>query len=221
MSVIEPVTEAIIQHFLDNHDPQIGSPLLTRIPGEIRNTVFAFTFQQYYNEDKMYDHGSYRTSRPGYRAPLVVSTALLQTCCKVYLETRLLPIQQYEHVFWCHRERRGSAFEGSPLLYFQSLPTALLPHVDTIQIFAHMSWLDQGFAREWEGLSLLPLLLRRLKITVRQPDWRYWYNNAPLVMEREWIKSLVHLHKDLCELVVELEAIERDKDQVRGWNISV
>ena len=213
-ALIQPVTEATIQSLIDNHDPQDGCVLFTKLPAEVRNDIFALTLRQYYKESHRYDTTSYH-SRPGYRAPLEVDTALLRTCRKIYLETRLLPIQQYEHVFWCRRGPGGSIFAGNPKSYFATgtFPHTLLPHVDTIQIFAQLYWLEQQFPAECRRLSTLPLP-RRLKITVRHSDWWYWESSTPLEMKKEWIEGLRHLHSGLQEFAVELETIERDKDQV-------
>ncbi|EEB91332.1 hypothetical protein MPER_10323 [Moniliophthora perniciosa FA553] len=53
---------------------------------------------------------------------------------------------------------------------------------------------------------------RYIHITIRHSDWWFWECNNALKLKDDWTESLKSV-KGLEELVLELETIERDKDQ--------
>lgn len=86
-------------------NPQDDCPLFNgRIPPEIRDSIFKYALTEYTKTDpsSLYPTSTNYT-RPGYTGKRTITTALLQTCGRVYAETYHLPPVSKEHVFWHER----------------------------------------------------------------------------------------------------------------------
>ena len=95
-------------------NPQTSSPLFSGLlPAEIRGLIFKFALSTYADTTKPYKPNNWYY-RPGYHAHPKISTSLLETCRRIYLETHLLPFSVNEHVFW------GSDDRGPPYRYFDN-----------------------------------------------------------------------------------------------------
>lgn len=75
------------------------SPLYGVLPPELRNEIFALALAEDEDPAKPYPRESYYR-RPGFGGPGRVHVALLQTCGRIWLETRALPLRNLETPFW-------------------------------------------------------------------------------------------------------------------------
>jgi hypothetical protein len=82
--------------------------------------------------------------------------------------------------------------------------------VTNVHFFTQMYWLEKSFPEICRIKEMRP---KSLKITIRHTDWWNWEDNSRLRMEEGWGRMLKEL-KGLEELELELETMERDKDQV-------
>ncbi|KAF5359029.1 hypothetical protein D9758_004897 [Tetrapyrgos nigripes] len=160
-------------------------------------------------KDQAYPRDAYYY-RPGYECPQQVYPQLLRTCRLVYLEARLLPVKANEHVFWCERAPSG---RFNPDIYFTDKTRFTEEQLDAIQnvhIFAQMWWLEDN---HFSSLCQTDMRTQILHITIRHSDWWFWEQNRPLRLNERWIASLKHI-QGLKTFVLELETMERDKDQM-------
>ncbi|THV08256.1 hypothetical protein K435DRAFT_787773 [Dendrothele bispora CBS 962.96] len=197
----------LVARFQANRNNQESSPLFTVIPPELRNRIFLLTCQSSPRKDDPYARDAWYY-RPGYEYPEKIYTDLLRTCRLVYLETRLLPLQANEHIFWCGRGPRGQ-HKSNPLGYFDQFTQEQLNAVNKVHIFAQLWWLEGSFP----SLCEKGTQTRTLHITIRHTDWWWWERNQPLVLKDDWMRSLKGI-SGLKRVVLELETMERDKDQM-------
>jgi hypothetical protein len=85
--------------------------------------------------------------------------------------------------------------------------------IEGLRIFAQMYKLEM---HKMEKLLAIPFLgPRRLTLTIRHADWWYWEMDKPLRFEGGWIKGVCNvLPSTVREVCIELESLERKKDQV-------
>ncbi|XXG99594.1 hypothetical protein Hte_005934 [Hypoxylon texense] len=85
--------------------------------------------------------------------------------------------------------------------------------IEGLRVFAQMYKLEGG---NLAGLLNTPgLYPRRVTLTIRHADWWYWESDEPLRFEAGWIKAVCDvLPSSVRELRIELESLERKKDQV-------
>ncbi|KAH8834091.1 hypothetical protein DL96DRAFT_1457262 [Flagelloscypha sp. PMI_526] len=205
-------SQQITSLIVENANPQTRSPLFTTIPPEVRNVIFAACCLPHYDDSHEYDPIGY-VSRPGYRFPLTVKTAmnLLRTCRLVYFEAHKLPMAALKEVtFWGDR---GPTHENLPQsnwrVYFSPINKIRADLVERIQLFAQLYYLEgdqfRAFASEVHAKSLT--------ITVRHTDWWFWESNERLRLKKDWIEHLKAI-KGLVDFTLELETMERDKAQM-------
>lgn len=84
---------------------QLQSPLFGILPAEIRNDIFSLALLQYEDLTQPYPENDF-CYRPGHRARRVVSTQLLLTCRRIWLEANHWPMEQAVHSFWFDADRR-------------------------------------------------------------------------------------------------------------------
>ncbi|KAK0451347.1 uncharacterized protein EV420DRAFT_713238 [Desarmillaria tabescens] len=212
----------LLQRTQATPDPQAASPLFSKTPPEIRNIIFRLALRGYPDRARGYYPGNTYYFRPGYEHDRRIDTALLLTCRRIYDETYLLPVIENEHVFWCYHGPPGSSAE--PGRYFCKMNEKQQDTVDRVHFFAQLYWLEATFPLSCTIPEMRP---RKLKITIRHSDWWYWENNHLLVLRVAWTDK-IRLVKRLEELEIELETIERDKDQmlaiaqrIRSWKIDL
>jgi hypothetical protein len=184
---------------------QLTCPLFTIIPPEIRNKIFRFALLSYYDPNQPPYPLNEFYARPGYLRPRCIDTSLLETCRLIYLETRLVPITYNEHVVWCYR---GPPNALRPEKRFELMTPEQKAAVSDVHLFTQMSYLEE--TANFFSKEIRP---RYLKITIRQSDWWFWKDNTALQMTSVWIKPLQQL-TSLEEFEMEMEVIDRDKDQV-------
>lgn len=198
-----------VEKFIVNHNKQKQSPLFNQIPPEVRNTIFLYALLSYEDLGTLYPSNDHY-SRPEYRHASHIDPRLLQTCRLVYLETRFLPVMADEHVFWCDRAPPGLKYANNPSLYFQRFTEEQMDHIDRIHFFTQQYYLEDTFPAACRLPNIRP---RSLKITLRHGDWWYWEKNNPLRLKDGWASGFRN-SKRLEEVILELETMERDKDQV-------
>ncbi|KAJ3843566.1 hypothetical protein F5878DRAFT_604569 [Lentinula raphanica] len=206
---ISPPGPELIASFIAAHHKQHQSPLFYHIPPEIRNTIFLYALLSYedlsvvYRDDKHY-------SRPDYHHASRIDPRLLQTCRLVYLETRYLPLNADEHVFWCHRAPPGIRHASDPKRYFERFTEDQKDRIHRVHFFTQQYYLEGSFETVCKNPDMRP---ESMKITIRHGDWWWWERNNPLRLKEGWSKGLEH-SKRLAEVILELETMERDKDQI-------
>lgn len=171
----QPIQHATPIHKLELVvNPQSGSQLFNgRIPPEVRDNIFYHALTEYTKteSESQYDADTNYT-RPGYTGKRAVSTSLLLTCRRVYLETYHLPMIMKEHVFWHHRSPPLSNREER--FYFTRMAPWQLEFVKEIHIFTQLFWLEQTFPGVAQTQKPYMDGIEKLKITIRRGDW--WYN---------------------------------------------
>ncbi|KAJ3726847.1 hypothetical protein C8R42DRAFT_717685 [Lentinula raphanica] len=177
----------LIASFSAQHHHQDQSPLFTRIPPEIRNTIFLYALLIYEDLSTIYPDDTHY-SRPGYRHALRIDPQLLRTCRLVYLEPRLLPLDAVdEHVFWCHRAPPGIKFAGEAAKYLARFTEEQKDKIERMHFFIQQYYLEGTFPR----MCMLPdMRPRSMKITLRHGDWWSWESNEPLILEDRWSNGL-------------------------------
>lgn len=168
--------EAISNNFATSYDPQSACPLFTRIPPEIRNSIFKLALTEYDDTDHPYEEET-TYCRPDYYFPHRIDTDLLRTCRRIYLEAHLLPVALNEHVFWCYRGPPGRKYAADPQGYFELMTPQQLDAVDCVHFFTQQFWLEGRFADACRLSSMRP---RKIKITLRHSDWWVWEVQAKL-----------------------------------------
>jgi len=94
---------------------QLQSPLFSILPAEIRNDIFSLALMQYEDLTQPYPENDF-CYRPGHRARRIVSTELLLTCRRIWLEANHWPMEQAVHSFWFDAHRRYVNEGYNPIL---------------------------------------------------------------------------------------------------------
>jgi hypothetical protein len=183
---------------------QSQSPLFSTIPAEIRNRIFSIALTAYDDQTRPYQPQNW-VYRPDWHFHPKISTALLQTCRRIYLECHLLPLFLNSHTFWAGAER------GPPPEYFPDAFKKQLPSgrgrrrlgnwnacenfrgffnkltaeqraaVGELHFFFQQYYLESvKFSPPLDPESSRPIAARRLKITMRHQDWYWWETNERL-----------------------------------------
>ncbi|KAI1766991.1 hypothetical protein GGR53DRAFT_518626 [Hypoxylon sp. FL1150] len=76
----------------DAINPQLGSPLFSQLPREIRELIWRFSLTRFEDLDRLYPIGR-RYARPDRAAPLRTALDLLRTCRAIYVEAYLIPFE--------------------------------------------------------------------------------------------------------------------------------
>ena len=173
---------------------QAQSALFTAVPPEIRNRIFSIALTAYDDKSKPYQRQNW-FYRPGWHAHPKISTTLLLTCKRVYLECHLLPLAINSHTLWASAER------GPPPHYFASANKKRLPSgrgrqlgnwnasenfrgffnkltaeqrgaVGQLHFFFQQSNLEAvKFSPPLDPDSSRPIAAKKLKVTMRHQDW--------------------------------------------------
>ncbi len=210
-----PATEEAIKfiHFSPGScHHQLQCPLFSVIPAEIRDRIFSYTLAEYEDESNPYDHETcYR--RPDYLAPRHSDTALLRTCQRVYIEAWFRPWTSAEHTLWltwavrCPRRVTTVAKIQSSLTLLYGFHGDI--QLDHVRVFAQLCNLDQLSCI----LDLQNFHPRCMTIAFRHTDWWDWEFDDPLRIEGGWVDRC-RFPESLRELRIELESLERKKEQV-------
>lgn len=204
---------------------QTQSPLFDTLPPEIRNQIFSLALLQYEDLSEPYGDHDY-CYRPGHRARRRVSTGLLQTCRRVWLEANHWSMAQAVHTFWYDGDRRPDwsvrrwSWEDERVgAFFKSLSSLQRSRVKHIHVLAQMWWLENDIATSpiWEGLRRESLQLDSFTITIRHSDWWNWEHDERLHLEHRWIRKLLGSPEAtrISEFRLELETLEWKFNQLR------
>ncbi|KAJ3826412.1 hypothetical protein F5880DRAFT_1476308 [Lentinula raphanica] len=210
-SSVTPPSQELIATFIAHHNGQEQSLLVSRLPVEIRTTIFLYALSSYEDLSTVYPYFAH-TSQPQYCYISKVDTRLLRTCRLIYLEARFLPVKAKEHTLWCRQAPPGIYNALDPSAYFSRFTEEQKNRIDRVHIFAQQYFLERDLPRVCKQPHMRP---RLLKITIRHSDW-WWYDkklDEPLRLKDGWADGLKHL-KRLQEVVLELETMEKDKEQV-------
>jgi hypothetical protein len=184
-------------------DVQMQSPLFSAIPAETRNRIFSIALTAYDDKSKPY-HPQNWFYRPDWHFHRKISTTLLRTCKRVYLECHLLPLALNSHTFWAGPARAPPAeyFPGAykkPLLsglgrllsnwaasenfrgFFNKLTAEQRAAVGELHFFFQQCYLEAvRFSPPLDPDSGRPVAARKLKITIRHQDWYWWEDDQRL-----------------------------------------
>lgn len=208
---------------LSQCNPQTASPLFSVLPPEIRNYIFYIALTPYEDLSNPYPENDF-CYRPGHRAKLLLSTTLLLTCRRIWLEANHWPMEQTVHTFWYDESRRPPWQRQSAVSRLHRLNQSLTPTQQAalkhVQIFAQMYWLEGKLCSNSALLDSVEVLFSGLEtftITVRHSDWWFWESDDPLVLKVEWVRELLRSRKvrHVKELRLELETLERKMGQLR------
>ncbi|KAL9132110.1 MAG: hypothetical protein Q9217_000146 [Psora testacea] len=160
-------------------NPQVGSPLFSLLPAEIRAIVFEHALLGYPDPKKPYLRHSYYY-RPGYTHARRIATALLLSCRRVYLETSTLPIELNEHIIYAGEPSHAPPTYRPYLFPTTSLRAVQREAIRSVHLFAQQYWLEDwnerdqwhDFCKFWsKDLAHGP---ERLRVTLRHTDWWYY-----------------------------------------------
>lgn len=204
----QPVHSLVAPNLTRDYSDQNGCPLFSLIPPELRHEIFVLALTSYDDETRPFPPTAYYT-RKGYRYYQCIHTALLATCRRIYSETCDLPVSLNEHVFWFYRG--PEALNNDVRAYFLGLTPKQRGAVQRVHFFVQLYWLRNDFARVCTFPEMCP---KHLKLTIRHSDWWWWEQNERLRMENPvWCENLKMI-QSLESLEIEMETMERDKDQV-------
>ncbi|OTA99078.1 hypothetical protein M426DRAFT_325480 [Hypoxylon sp. CI-4A] len=202
---------------------QDESPLFGVLPAEIRSAIFSLALTDYPDPtpDNQYAAETCYT-RPHYFAPRKSDVALLQACRMAYAETWFLPFVLQEQTHWLTAQDRAppeykvhvsQRALQSRLQQIQEKRGGETFDTEGLRVFAQMYVLEGG---KLARLLLTPRLYpRRLTLTIRHADWWNWESDQPLRFEANWIKGVCDvLEGSVKEFCIELESLERKKDQI-------
>lgn len=210
-------------------NPQLQSPLFTKLPPELRDIIWRFASTPDEDLSNPYPETAYYY-RPGYRAPHRTSTSHLSTCRLAWLESNAFLMQQSEHPFWLLRgpydeqqsRRRRTSWQSMMQIEYnryrdfrQSFTQNNSHQFSTLHLFVQMFELERLAAGT--GIFQHPLPgPKTLHITIRQSDWWDWERNVPLRMDEKSIQMILEAPRfayiDVFRL--ELEALESQRDEL-------
>jgi hypothetical protein len=188
----------------------VQSPLLNgTLPPEIRTKIFDYALEVYISSE--YPINTPYT-RPNNTGKLAVTTALLQTCRLVYLETYHIPLLKMTHIFY-HGSARGPNPTNYPefhsfdheIAYFSKLQPWQQPIVQKVHLYTQMFWLEHHQC--FFELCKKPFMqsVRSLKISIRRGDW--WYNESNEALRLNPFRS----HSDYRIMTRDMNATKAEK----------
>ncbi|KAL9634464.1 MAG: hypothetical protein Q9164_004076, partial [Protoblastenia rupestris] len=194
-------------------NPQSLSPLFTHLPAELRTMIYHHALLAHPDPRKPYTRHSYHY-RPTHTHAPRISTPLLLTCRRIYLETSLLPISLNTHTIYGGETSHAPPNSKPYLFPINTLRTTQREAIREIHLFAHQYWLEDwnerdqwhDFCRSWSG-GPGP---EKLRITIRHTDWWYYLLGArsPLALDprragragsRSWTPHSSHPSRNLQE----------------------
>lgn len=202
------------------YDKQEQSPLFNVLPSEIRHEIFAYALTSVPEST-----GPLSTrplgvdeycSRPGYETRHRISTELLRSCKRVYMEARHMPFAFSEHALYLTWEERSPRHKMSIKRMQECLDMFHHHHGDIraghIRIFAQLCALEnrRNLMRLFGMRHFYP---KTITITIRYTDTWGWEDNEPLRIDGNWGECM-RLPASVSKFTLELESLERRKDEV-------
>ena len=204
---------------------QLQSPLFGILPAEIRNDIFSLALLQYEDPTQPYPENDF-CYRPGHRARRILSTELLLTCRRIWLEANHWPMEQAVHSFWFDYERRPSwtrryAFNDDVrfIQFLHNFSSESSLRIKHIQVSAQMYWFERYLEHSdiWDCLDGKSLNLDTFTLTIRHTDWWLWESDDPLRLDEDRIRALLRTPgaSHIAEFRLELETLEWNMNQLR------
>jgi hypothetical protein len=208
---------------------QLQSPLFKILPAEIRNDIFSLALLQYEDLANPYPEHDF-CYRPGHRARRIVSTDLLLTCRRIWLEANHWPMEQAVHSFWFDADRRpawtksehnSGTFHDDRRFFdiVKNLTPLQKSRIKHIQVSAQMYWLERSirFSKLWNRSAYDMPTLSTFTITIRHSDWWLWEEGEPLRIDATWLSDLLQSPEatHISEFRLELETLESHVNQLR------
>jgi len=204
---------------------QLQSPLFGILPAEIRNDIFSLALLQYEDPTQPYPENDF-CYRPGHRARRILSTELLLTCRRIWLEANHWPMEQAVHSFWFDYERRPSwtrryAFNDDVrfIQFMDNFSSKSSLRIKHIQVSAQMYWFERNleYSDIWGYLDGKSLNLDTFTVTIRHTDWWLWESDDPLRFDEDRIRALLRTQgaSHIAEFRLELETLEWNMNQLR------
>lgn len=182
---------AIPQISADGTNPQDECPLFSTLPAEIRQRIYVMALSSFDDPSKPFNpqHHHYR---PGHRFRQQHDFRLLQTCKRVWRETRLLPIMLNEIIFYLYRGPRSNLPSYSQhdwRMRYRSLNKDQRQAVHTVHFYAQQCYLESTpnlLSPQKYRLSTGPyvwlfdetgpdhMTAKRIVLTLRRSDWWSW-----------------------------------------------
>ena len=198
-----PPRESLAPRLGENVHPQHQSALFNAIPAEVRNRIFSIALTAYDDKSKRYQPRNW-FYRPDWHFHRKISTTVLRTCKRIYLESHLLPLALSSHTFWVRADRGppshyfASAYKTPHLsdydsflgswrscenfrAFFNNLTAEQRGAVGELHFFFQQSELERvRFSPPLDPDSCRPIAAKRLKVTMRHQDWHWWDYNEKL-----------------------------------------
>lgn len=192
--------ESLAPRLGGNVHPQNQSALFNALPAEVRNRIFSIALTAYDDKSKPYRPQNW-FYRPDWHFHRKISTTLLRTCKRVYLECHLLPLALNSHTFWAGADRGppshyfASAYQKPPPFshgnflgncenfrgFFNNLTAEQRGAVGELHFFFQQCCLEiVRFSPPLDPDSGRPVAAKKVKITIRHQDWYWWEHNEKL-----------------------------------------
>lgn len=199
---------------------QLQSPLFSSLPAEIRNLIFHFALLSYPDPSPSRAYNPHNCFvRPGYTAPHISTTTLLQTCRRILTEAWALPFTSAEHTLFFTapaRKPRNASDPAHLTTKLLALHNAGVPAwrlvLDHIRIFPQLYNLEPGALLQ-NTLDIPHFAPKVITICLRHTDWWYWEDDEPLHVCAQWVRDCRLPDSVVC-LRMELESLVRKKAQV-------
>jgi hypothetical protein len=153
-----------------NSDPQRNCPLFSKLPAEVRLTIFDLALSEHETASLLMDTSTV-FYRPRYFFKTRIFTDLLRTCRRIYAEASYIPMTSATHTL-----SANGPFPGR-LPNFTSWTAKNFSELGNLQLFGRLEIWTESLQ------SLPPLDPRVMTITTRFEDW------DPCVPE-EWKRQL-------------------------------
>ncbi|KAJ6260104.1 hypothetical protein Dda_4325 [Drechslerella dactyloides] len=214
----QPVTENYhvtrIDFSPESTNPQPESPLF-RLPGELRNQIWAYALTPYLDLTHPYPNTTCY-ARPDYRAPHVTAVSLLRACKAIYQEAWYLPWVTAELVFYLAWQDRRPARVETVVEAQRILNHLVANNIDTtiprVRVFAQLCNLEDGSRLE-EILTMKHFRPTEVTVTLRHTDWWNWESDAPLHAGSMWV-GYCRFPESTQVIRVEFESLERKKASI-------
>ena len=204
---------------------QLQSPLFGTLPAEIRNHIFSLALLQYEDLTQPYPENDF-CYRPGHRARRILSTELLLTCRRIWLEANHWPMEQAVHSFWFDHNRRPSWTSRNAwnddvrfIRFMDNFSSKSSLRIKHIQVSAQMYWFEGSLVHSdiWDCLNNKSLNLDTFTLTIKHTDWWNWESDSPLRFKEDRIRALLRTTgaSRIAVFRLELETLEWNMNQLR------
>ena len=149
-------------------------PLFNTIPSEIRTRIFELACTESDNLAAPFKPGRVYF-RPDYKYRQKADIALLQTCKRIFNETRFMPVSEVWHRFWFFGGPYGARNRKYVIADFGAWQKVLNKEQQAAVEYVHLST-QQCYLEDIGNRMLLELRFKTntFKLTFRHSDWWSW-----------------------------------------------